>query len=46
MAFKINVAKDGKTYKVESENEDLVGISIGDTIKGEDISEDLAGYEL
>jgi small subunit ribosomal protein S6e len=46
MAFKINVAKDGKTYKVESENEDLIGIAIGETIKGEDVSEDLAGYEL
>ena len=46
MAFKINVAKDGKTYKVESENEDLIGIGIGETIKGETLSEDLAGYEL
>ena len=46
MAFKINVAKDGKTYKVESEREELAGYSIGETIKGEEISEDLAGYEL
>jgi len=46
MAFKINVAKDGKTYKFESESEDLIGYSIGETIKGEEISEELAGYEL
>ena len=46
MAFKINVAYKGKTFKVETEDEKLVGQSIGDTIKGEEISEDLIGYEL
>ena len=46
MPFKINVADKGKTFKVETEDEKLVGSSIGDTIKGEDISEDLTGYEL
>jgi ribosomal protein S6E (S10) len=46
MAFKINVAYKGKTFKVETEDEKLAGYSIGDTIKGEDISEDLTGYEI
>ena len=46
MAFKINVAYKGKTFKVETEDEKLVGYSIGDKIKGEDVSGDLAGYEL
>lgn len=46
MAFKINVAKDGKTFKAETENEELVGYSIGDKIKGNMISEDLSDYEL
>jgi len=46
MAFKINVAYKGKTFKVETEDEKLVGSSIGDKIKGEEISEDLTGYEI
>ena len=29
MAFKVNVAMNGKTYKVESDNEELAGHSIG-----------------
>ena len=46
MTFKINISHNGKTYKVETENEKLVGSSIGDKIKGEEISEDLTGYEI
>lgn len=46
MTFKINVAYKGKTYKVETENEDLAGYSIGEKIDGKEISENLAGYEL
>jgi small subunit ribosomal protein S6e len=46
MAFKINVAYKGKTFKVETEDEKLVGKSIGDKIDGKEISEDLAGYEI
>lgn len=46
MAFKINVADKGKTFKLEVENEELVGKSIGDSLKGEELSGDLAGYEL
>ncbi|MBT3397811.1 30S ribosomal protein S6e [archaeon] len=46
MTFKINVSHKGKAYKVETEAEKLVGTSIGETVKGEDVSEELAGYEL
>ena len=46
MAFKINVGFKGKTFKVETEDEKLVGHSIGDKIKGEEISENLTGYEI
>jgi len=46
MAFKINVSHQGKTYKVETESEILVGKKIGETFKGEDIDENLKGFEL
>ena len=46
MVFKINISHNGKTYKAETENEDLVGHSIQDKIDGKMISEDLSGYEL
>ncbi len=38
--------KDGKTFKVETESEALVGKKIGESIKGEDVSGDLSGYEF
>ncbi len=46
MVYKINIGFKGKTFKVETEDEKLVGHSIGDKIKGEDVSEDLTGYEI
>ena len=46
MAFKVNVSQKGKTYKEETESEDLVGKNIGETIKGEDVSDNLKGYKL
>ena len=46
MAFKINISLKGKTYKLESENEFLVGKKIGETIKGDEIDNNLNGYEL
>jgi len=46
MAFKINIGFKGRTFKVETEDEKLIGHSIGDKIKGEGISEDLKDYEL
>ena len=46
MVFKINVSHKGKTFKVETEDEKLVGLSIGTKLDGKEISEDLAGYEI
>ncbi len=44
--FKVNISDKGKTHKVETENEVLIGKKIGETIPGDEISEDLRGYEL
>ncbi len=46
MTFKINVSHNGKTFKVETEDEKLVGHSIGDKIEGKLIDENLEGYEI
>jgi small subunit ribosomal protein S6e len=47
MPFKINVAdKTGKTFKLEAEAEELVGKELHEKIKGEDISQELKGYEF
>jgi len=46
MVFKINVANKEITKKYETDNEDLIGLLIGNKIKGEQISPELEGYEL
>ncbi len=47
MPFKINIGtKEGSTYKLESEAEELVGKALHDKIEGKDISQDLEGYEF
>lgn len=47
MPFKINIGtKEGKTYKLEIEAEELIGKSLGDKISGKDIYPALEGYEL
>tara|TARA_Y100000034_G_C6777271_1_gene347124 strand:+ start:32 stop:463 length:432 start_codon:yes stop_codon:yes gene_type:complete len=46
MTFKINISHKGKTHKVETENEVLVGKKIGETISGSELDENLAGYDL
>lgn len=46
MPFKLNISDKGKAWKIEIENEDLVGKIIGEVVKGKEISEDLGGYEL
>ncbi|MEK6875125.1 MAG: S6e family ribosomal protein [Nanoarchaeota archaeon] len=47
MAFKINIGtKTGKTYKLEAEAQGIIGKTIGEIIKGEEISPDLHGYEF
>ncbi len=47
MPFKINISsKDGKTYKLELESEELVGKELGQKIKGNEVLPALEGYEL
>ena len=47
MTFKINIGtKEGKTYKLEIEAEELIGKELGETISGKDIYPQLEGYEL
>lgn len=46
MVFKINVSDKGKTLKVESDNEGLIRMKIGDKVNGDLISADLDGYTL
>jgi len=47
MPFKINIGtKEGKTYKIEIESEELVGKSLGDKILGKEISPNFEGYEF
>ena len=46
MVFKINISNNGKTYKVETESENLVGTKIEDTVPGVDVAPELEGYEL
>ena len=46
MVFKVNIAQKGKTHKLETESETLIGKKIGETFKGEDIDASLKGFEL
>ena len=46
MPFKINISHKGKTYKIETESEELVGKKIDETIDGKEIDTNLKGYEL
>jgi len=47
VAFKINISeKNGKTYHLETESEELMEKELHDKINGKDISNDLSGYEF
>lgn len=46
MVFKINVSHNGKTHKLETENEVLIGKKIGETIEGNEIDKNLKNYDL
>jgi small subunit ribosomal protein S6e len=47
MTFKINIGtKEGKTYKFETESEELVGKSLGDKVNGKEVSPNFSGYEF
>jgi len=45
--FKINIAeKNGKTYHLELESEELIGKELHDKINGKELSSNLNGYEF
>ena len=47
MPFKINIGtKEGKTYKLELETEELFGKELNEKVQGKEISPDLEGYEF
>lgn len=46
MSFKLNISDKGKSWRLEIDSEILVGKSLGDVIKGQEISAELSGYEL
>jgi ribosomal protein S6E (S10) len=47
MPFKVNIGiKEGKTFKVETDSENLIGKRIGESFYGEEISPNLSGYEF
>lgn len=47
MPFKVNISdKSGKTYKLESDSEEVVGKELNEKIQGKSVSPDLEGYEF
>jgi small subunit ribosomal protein S6e len=46
MAFKLNIGHKGKSWKLELTDESILGKSVGDTIKGEEVKTELNGYEM
>ncbi len=47
MPFKINISeKNGKTYHLELESEELIGKELHNKINGKEMSNDLDGYEF
>ena len=46
MALKLNISDKGKTWKLESDVENLAGKSIGDHFDGKVVKPELQGYDL
>ncbi len=46
MVFKVNIGHRGKSFRLETDTEALVGRKIGEKIAGDELSSELAGYEL
>ena len=46
MPFKLNISDKGKAWKLETEDEFLLGKSIGDKFDGKELKPELDGYEL
>jgi len=46
MSFKINISEKGKTYKLETDSEFLIGKKIGESFDGGELNADLDGFEI
>lgn len=46
MAFKFDIGHKNRTFHLEAESESLIGMKLGETIRGEEISPELVGYEF
>lgn len=46
MPFKLNISDKGKAWKLEVQDENLVGKNVGDIVKGKEVKADLEGYEF
>ena len=47
MPFKINISsKNGKTYHIEMESEEIIGKSLKDKFEGKELKSDFDGYEF
>ena len=46
MPFKVNIGEKGKTFKLETETEYLIGKKLGETIEEKELKPELEGYEL
>ncbi len=46
MPFKLNISDKGKSWKIESSSESIIGKKLGETIEGAELDESLSGYEL
>jgi len=46
MVFKINIGHKGKSWKLETEADFLIGKTIGEKINGKELKAELEGYEL
>jgi ribosomal protein S6E (S10) len=46
MPFKINISSKEKTFKLEADNESLIGMKIGEKLDGKELKKELEGYEL
>jgi small subunit ribosomal protein S6e len=46
MPFKLNISDKGKSWKIESSSESIIGKKLGESIDGSELDESLSGYEL
>src|SRR3989344_1629627 len=46
MTFKLNISEKGKAWKLQIEDESLVGKSVGEKIRGEEVKKELKEYEF